>query len=56
MMESQNEKVTFQNCLKRLLRVTYREDVSSKTDINVLIDELIALDYAQKFVDEEVHV
>ncbi|XP_048733052.1 HEAT repeat-containing protein 6-like isoform X2 [Ostrea edulis] len=52
-MENHNEKVTFQNCLKRLLRVTYRDDVSSKTDINVLIDELIALDYAQKFVDEE---
>ncbi|XP_061163365.1 HEAT repeat-containing protein 6-like [Saccostrea echinata] len=47
------EKVTFQNCLKRLLKITYRDDVSSKTDINVLIDELIALDYSQKFVDEE---
>lgn len=55
MMESSRhgERATFQNCLKRLLKITHRDDVSSKTDINVLVDELIALDYSQKFVDEE---
>lgn len=57
MMESSRhgERATFQNCLKRLLKITHRDDVSSKTDINVLVDELIALDYSQKFVDEEVY-
>lgn len=58
MMENSRlgERTTFLNCLRRLLKINHSSDASSKTDINVLIDELIALDYSQKFVDEKVHV
>jgi hypothetical protein len=46
----------FQQCYGRLMNFTYKEEESSKTNLNLLLDELNSVEYSLSIVNEEVRV
>jgi len=48
------ERERFQQCYRRLIALNHRDDEQSKTNFNLLIDELNSMEYHMKIVQEEV--
>lgn len=47
---------TFHEICPKLLKTCYKDDDSSKTNLNLLLDELNSLNYSSKFVSIDVSI
>ena len=45
-----------QHCISKLQTFSFKDDDSSKTDINLLLDNLNSLDYDTKIVKDQVRL
>lgn len=49
-----SERETFRNCCFKLSVFVYKDDDSTRTNLNLLLDELTAAENSQRSVSEEV--
>lgn len=49
------ERDRFEQCFKRFMKFTSQGDEMSRTNLNLLLDEINSIDYSSKIATEEVH-